>query len=268
MIRDMMACLDVGVSRSDHFRSVASLAKAHDAVLLGVCAVGVPVQGYAEAAVAVEVAERETQRRRAEAALLESAFAAAATWANLRSEWRMADGDFVAVAREHGRVADLVVLEQPDPDERDPASVEELALVLGRPVLMLPYVGAPKPIGRRIMLAWNGSRESARAAHDALPFLTKADRVLVTGVNPDGAAQASAERLLAHLARHRVNAELRRLDSGGLGVGDVLLNAASDEGVDLLVMGAYGHSRMRELILGGATRSMFRHMTVPVLLSH
>ena len=172
------------------------------------------------------------------------------------------------------RQVDLSVVGQPD-DSTDltVALPPETAFMdTGRPALIVPFVGAPATGFRRIMLAWDGSREAARAAHDALPFLRDAERTSVIVIDPEQIAERVGDppgaEICAHLARHGVRAEVTCLPSGGIGVGNALLAQAATESAELLVMGGYGHSRMRQMILGGATRELLAQMTVPVLLSH
>lgn len=270
MIKDVMAFFEAGAERAKHVAAAVAVAKAHGAALAGVCAVDLPaIPVYAEAPIGADLIEQELDRRRREAARLEADFRKAAAAEEVPASWSSVEAEPISVAYGFGRAADLVVLSQAGPDAgAEAGDAEEIALSLGRPVLVVPYVGVSAPIGERVLVAWNGSREATRAAHDALPFLARAKSVLLAGVDLDEGQRAGAERMTAHLARHGVKAELRRLVSAGLGVGDVLLNAVSDEGADLVVMGAYGHSRVRELVLGGATRTLFRQMTAPVLLSH
>lgn len=270
MLKDVMLFAQAGVDRTSHVAAAVAVAKAHGAALCGVCAVDLPpMPAYAEAPIGVELIEQELDRRRAEGRRLETSFLDAARRAGVAAEWRTVEADPISVALEHGRAADLVVLSQADPDAGASARVvEELALSLGRPTLVVPHVGAPASIGENVLVAWNGSREATRAAHDALPFLRRAKSIQVAVVDPDGAQLRALEGFLAHLGRHGVATRARKLDSGGLAVGDLLLNLVSDEGIDLIVMGAYGHSRMRELVLGGATRTLVRQMTAPILFSH
>ena len=270
MLKDVVAFVNAGVGRAPHLAAAVAVAKAHDATLRGVCAVALPpMPVYAEAPIGVELLEQELDRRRQEARRLESSFMDAAKRAAVAAEWRTVEADALTVALEHGRAADLAVLCQSDPDAGAAANdVEELALALGRPVLVIPYVGAAGPIGDHVLVAWNGSREATRAAHDAMPFLRRAKSVELVAVDLDEAQLPALELMQAHLSRHGVKAKPHRIPSGGLGVGDVLLNLASDSGADLIVMGAYGHSRMRELVLGGATRTIVRRMTAAILFSH
>lgn len=198
------------------------------------------------------------------------------------------------------RYADLAVIGQPDPAARsvDRDMAEEVVLGAGRPVLLVPYAGHFGEIGRRVLVAWNGSRESARAVQDAMPFLIRADAVVIFLVNPAASDHDAGAWLAANLARHGVNAtmdavvtqaesdavnasltsagdfgftqhgELRHAPSPAISEAAALLSAASDVAADLLVMGAYGHARTREILLGGMTRHLFREMTVPTLMSH
>jgi nucleotide-binding universal stress UspA family protein len=114
-------------------------------------------------------------------------------------------------------------------------------------------------------VAWNATRQAARAVHDAMPFLEAAAKVTALTINAD---EDPAADLARHLARHGVKAEASTLKSDDVEVGALLLSRAADLSADLLVMGAYGHSRLREVVLGGATREIFRSMTVPVLMAH
>ena len=192
------------------------------------------------------------------------------------AEWRSATGFPVDIAAVQARYADLVVLGQLDPG--DPQArvnsprPEDIALSAGRAILVIPYVGNYGPIGQHILVAWDASREATRAVNDAMPFLTTASSVTVIMVDPVSNREEHGDvpgaDIALHLARHGVNARVEATVSGGVGIGEVLLSRASDLCADLLVMGAYGHSRVRELVLGGATRTVLNRMTLPVLMSH
>jgi nucleotide-binding universal stress UspA family protein len=137
-------------------------------------------------------------------------------------------------------------------------------------VLVVPRYGTFDTVGERVLVAWNGSREATRAVHDALPILKLATKVTVLSIDPerDTGDRIPSADIALHLARHGVAAEGTSTVGLDISVGDLLLSRAADLGADLIVMGAYGHSRMRELVLGGATRHILQHMTVPVLMSH
>ena len=194
------------------------------------------------------------------------------------AEWRnvkIVGMEPVSAVIEHGRAADLIVASQSDPDWEMSGlfdAPERLALESGRPVLVVPYAGRFGEIGKRVMVAWSGKREGARAVFDALPLLKSADKVTllcVVGRDADGeSGQLPGAEIAASLARHGVKVTVRKTLADEVGVADEILARLADEGSDLLVMGAYGHSRLREMVFGGVTRHILRHMTVPTLMSH
>lgn len=193
-------------------------------------------------------------------------------------EWRNVEPsgtDLTATVIEHARAADLIVAGQADPDWEMSGlfdQPERLALESGRPVLVVPYAGSFGEIGKRIMVAWSGKRETARAVFDALPLLKSAETVTllcVVGKDADGeSGQLPGAEIAASLARHGVNLTVKKSIADEIGVADEILARLADDGSDLLVMGAYGHSRLREMVFGGVTRHILRHMTVPTLMSH
>ena len=169
--------------------------------------------------------------------------------------------------------ADLLVLGQHETGTRGvPADfIESVLLGSGKPALIVPYTGELKTVGENILVAWSPSRESARALNAALPLLQKAQQVhVVTWSGETSAPQAASERrqIEQHLAAHGVQATLHWYGDGQGNAGDRLLSLTTDLGNDLLVMGCYGHSRARELVLGGATRTVLKSMTLPVLMAH
>jgi nucleotide-binding universal stress UspA family protein len=182
--------------------------------------------------------------------------------------------DLASVVMERGRAVDLIVAGQTDPDwDLSPLMdfPERLALESGRPVLVIPYVGRYSTLGRRVVVAWKGSREAARAVFDALPLLREAQAVHILEIKEqedDAGALGADTSIAAALGRHGIKPEVRTSIASDLSVGDEILSRAADLEADLLVMGAYGHSRFRELVFGGATRHIARHMTLPTLFSH
>jgi nucleotide-binding universal stress UspA family protein len=184
-----------------------------------------------------------------------------------REGWGIAED----VALVHARHADATIV--PQPDRKAPADIaslgEDLVMAAGRPVILVPNVGDYPGTAKNVVCAWNGTRESARAVADAMPLLKFAEKVTILSVDPKGAEKRIAGADIAlHLARHGVRAEAAATYADGIGVGDALLSRLADLGADLLVMGAYGHSRAREAVFGGATRDVLDRMTVPVLMSH
>jgi nucleotide-binding universal stress UspA family protein len=177
------------------------------------------------------------------------------------------------IVTRHARYMDLVLLGQPEADARGEhqiGSVEDVVMASGRPALIVPYIGARKTRGHRPMIAWDGGREAARAVNDAMPILEKAEAVSVIAINPDNGnhGQEPGADIALHLARHGMKVEVQYYNVHDMSVADAILSRAADQDIDLLVMGAYGHSRVREWILGGTTRQIFAQMTVPVLMSH
>ena len=202
-----------------------------------------------------------------------AAFSKAAKGEELVAEWRAVDGYVDSELAMQARYADLVVVGQagPEPTATPSDLPETVALAIGRPVLVVPFIGA-KPPGKVVLLCWNASREGARAAADALPFLRAAQKVIVLVVNPTSSAEGHGAEpgadAAAWLARHGVKVTVQRDVAPDAGVGGVILSHAADHGADLIVMGIYGHSRMREMVLGGASRTLLASMTVPVFMSH
>lgn len=195
----------------------------------------------------------------------------AAAWRNgIQAEWRIARGFPGPETVLNGRYADLVILGQRWSDYDglrypDPADV---VLDVGCPVLVVPRAGHFERIERHALIAWNGSREAARAVRDALPLLKRVAKVTVFVVAPESGGTEPGADIALHLSRHGITVDIDQSAAPDIDTADALLSRASDLGSDLIVMGAYGHARMRETILGGVTRSMLEQMTVPVLMSH
>ncbi|KVU74721.1 universal stress protein [Burkholderia ubonensis] len=213
----------------------------------------------------------DARREHAEARLL-----AAAERAGRSVEWRAPAGPATETAILHARHADLLVLGQPDPHDRMTyvAShfVEDVVMASGRPAIVVPYAGRVRTLGENVLIGWDGGREAARAVADAMPLLMRARFVNVETVarkRPDPDKTPAGVDVAAYLERHGVRASFSTTPrEGDLGSGATLLNRASDLHADLIVMGAYSHTRMHERVLGGATRTILETMTVPVLMSH
>ncbi|MDJ0949010.1 MAG: universal stress protein [Alphaproteobacteria bacterium] len=268
-----------------------SLAAAHEAHLVGVyVAPPMTVPGYVApeaGSVAYQLHETWSTESREKA---EASFRDAADRAGIAAEWRGEDGHAGDAISLQARYADVAVVGQIDPDKAYPPGFgdlpEHVVLHAGRPTLVVPYAGSFERVGEKVVIAWDGSRESTRAIHDALPLLVGAKQTVVMAINPpkgpDGLGDLPGVAIAHELARHGVQVEVDEEYSGDvrvsagvyndvredLRVGDILLARLSDLGADLLVMGGYGNSRLREFVLGGVTRQVFREMTVPVLISH
>ncbi|HEY5598217.1 MAG TPA: universal stress protein [Kiloniellales bacterium] len=275
--KNLLVHLDDSRACVGRLAAAIDLARAYEAHLTGLY---VSAEAFLPAGVRGEVpahliAALEEQRvQRAQAAMAQ--FSATMEKSGVSFEGRTERGaapQIADVISLHARYADLVILGQPEPDtpsDVDGHLAEGVVLSSGRPGLVIPYIGAGKTLGRRVLVAWDAGREAARAVNDALPFLRRADKVMILVISPhkgNHGPEPGADIAL-HLARHGVRAEAQHLTAGDLSVGNALLSRLADLDIDLLVMGAYGHSRVREWILGGATREIFRQMTVPVLMSH
>lgn len=173
----------------------------------------------------------------------------------------------IAAARLH----DLTVVLQPEPGREtfDNVMPQEILFGSGGPVLFVPYVHKGPLDAKRIGIAWDGSRLAARALRDAAPFLKRAQAITIICINEAQApAGASAKALSAYLARYGASVRIQLMAADHADIQPSILSIAADDGIDLIVMGGYGHSRLQERILGGVTRGMLQSMTVPTLMSH
>jgi nucleotide-binding universal stress UspA family protein len=269
--KTILVHLDETARCAERLQLASTLAARFDAHLVGLFALGaarIPSYALAEAGPLMRDIE---ERHRGEAARrAEEAFRKAERRGGGKSEWRLSKEDAAAAVRLSARYADLVVLGQPEPDENLARGfVEEVILTAGRPALIVPYAGRFADAGKRVLVAWNAGREAARAVTEALPLLSKAETVEVVAFGEGGDhGDVPGADLALFLARHGVKATAARQHAPGVDVGNQILSRAADVNADLIVMGAYGHSRWRELALGGATRSVLDAMTVPVLMAH
>jgi nucleotide-binding universal stress UspA family protein len=275
-----MNCKTLLVHLDDSTHSAARLAYAlevaarHNAHLIGLYAVceeltrPVFLHGEGRWSAACE-AQRDHNLKRAQAEFL-----AAAERAGRGLEWRAPGGPPTAAAILHARHADLLILGQHDPHDTSAyvarQFVEDVIMGSGRPAIVLPYAGPVRSQMDNVMIAWDGGRESARAATDALLLLRRASFVTVMKVQSQPRyGEPTGIDVAAWLERHGIETSFTTIPKvSGVDTGATLLNALADRHIDLLVMGAYGHARAQERLLGGVTRTMLEAMTVPVLMSH
>jgi nucleotide-binding universal stress UspA family protein len=258
-----------------------AIAEINDAHLIGLAVMPTFV-GVPRPEIGMDVLIDEYRRAfRTEAEQLEREFTKLQLIKTLSVEWRLVDPAFqeaaLTVAKE-GQVADLIIVSQTDSNWsgsilRDTTDV--LTIEASRPVLIVPNAGLISPSIERAVIAWNGSKESARAAFDALPLLKVTKKVVLLEISSYEQRQADADNdhsngddLCAALSRHGINCEVQLETPGDDGVGPLLLSALDRHSASLLVMGAYGHSRIREMIFGGATQYILENMTTPVFTSH
>jgi len=257
-------------------RAARQLATHENAHVIGLHVVpDIQVYAAAEAQLPAEVFDTQREHNAGVAKSAQQAFNAEFEGSSISTEWRPVEEKGAAIGDrvlEHALVADVVIAGQIDPDiasRRRVGTPERLLLAGRRPMLLVPYIGF-ETVGQRVAVAWNGRSEASRAVFDSLPMLQAAESVNLLTVDFEGDANspASVEALAASLERHGVTCNIHHTASAGLDIGSVLLSRLADEGDDLLVMGGYGHSRLREFVFGGATRSILQQMTVPVLMSH
>lgn len=277
MIKDIVANLSLREAPDVAMDFAVSVAVAFNARLTGIAFVYEPIipvmiDMYGIPPDVIESQRVESERAaKAAVARLDKAGrdAGLATEAHmLDSAASTAPGVFASLARRF----DLSIVGQAEPDQAalDGLIVEAALFDSGRPMLVVPYIQRNGLRLDRILLCWDGSRSAARAAADALPFLRRAKVVEVVTVasEPAKSDEMPGADIAHHLARHGVKVELKRIVTAETDVASTILSHAADSSADFLVMGGYGHSRLREFILGGVTREILASMTVPVLMSH
>ena len=253
-----------------------ALARAHKAHLVGLHVVDLaPFSRYLDAEVPLQILDIQREKLRAEAAEHESVFKQICTDAGVDFEWRCVEGSTHRIIDLHARYCDLICVSAPSTIDDGLASLpagEELVFSSGRAVLIIPHNFEAKSIGDHVMVAWNGSREAAKAISSAMAVLSHAQKVsmvtVVDGDLDDSQAAIIAADMSGYLATHGVSADAQTVNAGSVSVGQFLHDLALGKDADLLVMGAYGHTRIREFILGGVTHWSLRHSTIPVLMTH
>ena len=268
MIKDIVVNLSVGKRASFAGDYAVSVAAAFDAHLAGIAFLyDLIVPGSGAGYIPATVIE--TQKTAIDR------FAKAAANAGVSAEPVTLKASFAGAGDQFGRIArrfDLAIIGQAEPETNavEEVIVQAALFESGRPVIVVPYIQkAPLKLDR-VMVCWDGSRAATRAIGDAMPLLERAGRVEIVVVANERGKQDEIEGadMGQHLARHALNVELKRTVIGDINVADVILSHAADVSSDFIVMGGYGHLRLREFVLGGVTRSILRTMTAPVLMSH
>jgi nucleotide-binding universal stress UspA family protein len=288
-LKDLLVCIDADVASDARVKLAFSLARAYGAHLAGAYVIPqaqslvahppagvIPPGGITEIGGTPIIPGTPLGEVRREAELAESAeehFRDELRINGTDGEWHLLDAGEEANLIELAKTFDLTIIGQLSPDSGTTAfRPEEIAMAAARPVLVIPYAGTFKTVCKRALVAWDGSREAVRAVNDALPLLADAEAVTVISV---GARETEFERhqvwldrIVAHLKRHGIAGRPEQTVRGDVPISDILLSRAADLGADLIVAGAYHHSQLRESLLGGVSRELLEHMTVPVLMSH
>ena len=276
MIKDLVVNLPVGhrpIAAADYAISIAEafgahisgIAFAYEPVVAPTVMGGVPSDWID--------AQRAESAKAADAAI--ARFEAASQRAGLSAEHRMLPATVGGAADLFGRIArcfDLSVVGQTEPDRPAPEEliIESALFESGRPVIVVPYIQKQGLKLDRVLVCWDGSRTATRAIADSLPFLARAKAIDVVIV---ASGRAKSDEIPGadigqHLARHGLKIEVKRIVAADTDVPNTILSYAADSSADFLVMGGYGHSRLREFVLGGATRGILASMTVPALMAH
>jgi nucleotide-binding universal stress UspA family protein len=276
MVKDIVVNLSIredGGNVGDYAVSVAEALDAHIAGIAFVFDPIVPVTGTGY--VPPEVIDTQLADNQAAAKAAIERFAAATSRAGVSAEPVTLAASAAGAGDQFARIArrfDLAIVGQAEPKG---GTVEELIgestlFESGRPMIIVPYIQKGPLKLDRVMVGWDGSRQAARAIGDAMPLLAKAGKVDVVIVTNERGKEDEIEGadMGEHLARHGLKVDVKRIAGGNIDVADALLSHVADSGTDFIVMGGYGHSRLRQFILGGVTNSILKSMTVPVLMAH
>jgi nucleotide-binding universal stress UspA family protein len=270
-IKDILTIVDLS-GKQPAAALAAELTRRLDAHLTGLSLAHnpmIPASGIVPGADTM-MAVRDVWRHQAEEA--DAAFQELAGRAGIRYESQiveaLGDGYFSEPVR-RSRLTDLVVIGQENPDAPEPmrgSMIEALLFEGGAPTLIVPYIGDADFAMRRALVAWDGSATAARAVRAGLPLLAASESVTVLAIGHNRPEEAT--EIAVYLDRHGLKVDVKQIPSGTIPVADTVLNVVADESFDCVVMGAYGHSRVREYFFGGATRDVLGEMTVPVLMTH
>ena len=286
-IRDILVCLDSSAAGETRLRLALALARSRKAKLTALYVlpeprVEAPPIGLGPAPPSTApwtagpppAADSPREPERAEEA--ERLFRGELGSGGIEGEWYLLDERALSEVVDYANTVDLTILGQQSSDApADTAGAfapDTVVTEVGRPVLIVPYAGKFETVGRHALIAWDGSREAARALNDALPLLAGAEAVTVLHIGADESqlrgARPALDRVVRHLRRHGIEARGEEAPRGDVAVADLLLSRAADLDADMIVAGAYHRSPLREALLGGVSRELLRHMTVPVLMSH
>jgi nucleotide-binding universal stress UspA family protein len=276
MVKDIVVNLTGGAPQEFVADYAISLARLFDAHIAGVGFIYEPViPGSVLGGIPTDLIEAQRDENTRAAKVATSRFEAAARQAGLSAEVRILDASVAGAADLFGRIArrfDLAVVGQARPKEgaSEELLIEGALFESGRPVVVVPYVQTQAVKLERVLVCWDGSRPATRAIADALPFLQRAkaiDIVAVSGERGKG-GELAGTNMARHLGRHGLEVGLKRISAGNVDVPSAIRSHAAETGADFMVMGGYGHSRLREFILGGVTRTILTSSTIPVLMSH
>jgi nucleotide-binding universal stress UspA family protein len=276
--KNILVYLDQGASNKERVNTAIAIAIAHSAQLTGVVVNALPNSSIlSRLGIGKDDALMEQARVDAQVAI--ERFELQTDKASIEADTRVIEcleGKAPEKLARMARIFDLSIMRQANPDKPNAAFIaelsEEVMFSSGRPVFFMPYIGAHNIPCKTGLIAWDGSKAATRAIHDALPILEMMDKVTILIVDADKIEHYTdlkpGEALSRHLSAHGINNVVSRIPKGEASTSTIILNELSDTGADLLVMGGYGTPKLREIMLGGVTRTLFECMTVPVFMSH
>jgi nucleotide-binding universal stress UspA family protein len=254
------------------------LARKFDAQLTGLFIVpDYVVPSYVEAQISVDLITDVTEKAVARAKDTLAGYQKLADDSGVSMEAHVVEGQVIPILREHTKYSDLLLLGQDQPDDPDNSSyglADALLFEGACACMVVPHSGKLEAPGKRVLLTWNASRESARALREAMPFLTRAETVVVLSSEPDGGDSETARghphalELDRLLKSHGIEAVSSGISDTDITTTDAIIGQAADMNADMIIMGAYGHARLREIILGGVTRDLLKQSPVPLFLAH
>jgi nucleotide-binding universal stress UspA family protein len=276
--KNILLHLDNSSGCRNRLETAFGLAQKYGASLTGMLVVPTYiVPSYIEAQISVDVMTDVTEKALARARETVSGYQQLADKAGVTLQAEVVEGEIIPILREHSKYADLLILGQDHPEDPDNHSygLADVLLFDGAcACLIVPHSGKLATPGTRVLLTWNASRESAHALREAMPLLTSADDVVVLSSEPDDGndtmadGHPHAQALMKLLNSHGINAISSGFGDTDLDASETIMGQAADMNADLIVMGAYGHSRLREIILGGVTRDLLKLAPTCLLLAH
>jgi nucleotide-binding universal stress UspA family protein len=276
MIKDMVVNLTGGAPQEFAADYAISLAKLFEAHIAGIAFSYEPViPGSVLGGIPTDLIDAQREENNKVAKAMTSRFEAAAKAAGLSAETRILDASVEGAPDMFGRIVrrfDLAVVGQAQPKEgaSEELLIEGTLFESGRPLVVVPFVQTEGVSLEQVLVCWDGSRPATRAIADALPFLKRAKAIDIVAVSSERGkgSELVGTNMVRHLARHGLTVELTRIRAGDVDVSAAIRDHAAEVGADFMVMGGYGHSRLREFILGGVTRTILTSSTIPVLMSH
>ncbi len=276
--KNILIHLDHSSGCRNRLETAFALANSFNAKLNGLFVVpDYIVPSYVEAQISVDLITDVTEKAIARARDTLDTYQKFADDANVSMESHVLEGQVIPILREHTKYSDLLILGQDQPDDPDNTSyglADTLLFEGACACIVVPHSGKLEAPGKRVLLTWNASRESARALREAMPLLANAETVVMLSSEPDNSDTAMArghphaQELTRFLESHGIEAISSGISDMDISATDAIIGQAADMNADLIVMGAYGHARLREIILGGVTRDLLKTTTVPLFLAH